>query len=124
MIKIVIQNKIKIAEQEELIHEEYDGEFKKISGKWCLIYQNSATERVLIKFDENELSMIRYADSPVKLHFHKDFLTNTYYEGLGFLNVTTKKLQVNLENASVNLNYHLSQNEQKIADYQMQISWR
>ncbi|MFC4652395.1 DUF1934 domain-containing protein [Lactococcus nasutitermitis] len=123
MIKINIHSHIKIERQEEAIHEEYKGELKEIAGKICLIYTNSQDEKVLIKFDEQELSMTRYTDNPISMHFHKEFPTKADYAGLGKLSILTKDLSVNSAQQIVELYYHLAQNELKIGEYRMQITW-
>lgn len=123
MIRIRIQNKIKLDEQEEIIREEYDGELKKLAGKICLIYKNEQNEKILLKFDEQELVMTRYGRQVTNMKFHKQFPTKVNYEGLGELSLLTKLLSVDHEKSSVQLHYHIAQNDLKIADYQMQIDW-
>lgn len=123
MIKITIQNKIKIDQQEELIYEEYEGEFKKLAGKNCLLYENDAKEKVLIKFNGSELYMIRYLQPPLNMRFKQNDLTDITYPGLGTLSALTEKLLVKEEAKTVDLHYQLLQNEQKIGHYQMAISW-
>lgn len=123
MIRIVVQNKIRLDQQEEIIREEYEGELKMLGGKICLMYKNEENEKIVVKFDEQELIMTRYGVTVTNMRFHTDFPTTARYEGLGDLAILTKKLFINHESSSVNLNYHIAQNDVKIADYQMQIDW-
>ena len=72
IMEIIIRNRIKIDQQEELVKEIYQGELKKGEHQTLLKYQNAANEKVLLKFDENEVIMTRFAKRPIKMHFHPE----------------------------------------------------
>ncbi|MCL2113450.1 DUF1934 domain-containing protein [Lactococcus protaetiae] len=122
-MKITIRSQIKIDKHEEIIKETYDGELKRIAGKTVLIYKNEAEEKVLLKFDEQELTMTRFTDKPVTMRFHEEFRSEMTYEGLGNLSVLTEKLSVNIQEKLVKINYQLAQNDLKIGDYRLHITW-
>ncbi|PCR99535.1 DUF1934 domain-containing protein [Lactococcus fujiensis] len=124
MFKIKIQNKIEIGKQVEVIEEDFGGEVKVINGKVLLRYQNANDEKVLIKFDDIELSMTRYANQPVIMRFNKLNETVTSYEGLGLLSIMTTEYKPRLNEKCIALSYQLLQNETKIAHYQLEINWK
>lgn len=123
MNRIIIQNKIKIGTQEELICEEYEGKTEQKASQFCLIYKNSENEKVLIKFDEQALTMIRYSDSPVKLYFRQKNATTVFYEGIGELLIHTQKFEVDWQAATLELHYQISQNHHEIGDYYLKVNW-
>ena len=52
-MEIIIRNRIKIDQQEEMVKEIYQGEFKKVNLQTLLKYENAANEKVLLKIDED-----------------------------------------------------------------------
>jgi uncharacterized beta-barrel protein YwiB (DUF1934 family) len=122
-MKITIRNKINIDNQIERIKEIFSGEIKQISGKTVLIYQNANDEKVMIKFTDEEMNMIRYADRAVSMRFNEKIETSTSYEGLGELIITTDSYKVNHELKNLKISYQLAQNDQKIGDYKLRIDW-
>ena len=124
IMEIIIRNRIKIDQQEELVKEIYQGELKKGEHQTLLKYQNAANEKVLLKFDENEVIMTRFAKRPIKMHFHPEIPSLTEYEGLGELSILTNALSIDHESRTIKINYQQSQCAQKIDDYIMRIDWR
>ena len=123
-MEIIIRNRIKIGQQEELVKEIYQGELKKGEHQTLLKYQNASKEKVLLKFDEKEVIMTRFAERPVKMHFHPEIPSSTEYEGLGELSILTNALSIDHENRTIKINYQLSQGAQKIPDYHLLIDWK
>ncbi|MEY8538670.1 DUF1934 domain-containing protein [Lactococcus muris] len=123
-MEIIIRNRIIIDGQEEFIRETFDGEVKKLGSKIALYYKNAEEEKVLIKFDEKELSMTRYAEKPVVMRFHKEMSTHTIYEGLGRLEIVTDGFHMDEGLNHVKLKYRLSQNDIPIGEYRMRIDWK
>lgn len=107
-----------------MVKEIYQGELKKGEHQTLLKYQNAANEKVLLKFDENEVIMTRFAKRPIKMHFHPEIPSLTEYEGLGELSILTNALSIDHESRTIKINYQLSQGAQKIADYHLRIDWR
>ena len=124
MIKISIHNFIKIDGQSEQVLETYQGELQQLAGKTCLLYQNELDQKVLLKFDSQELQMIRYMEKPMKMVFQKNAVTALNYPGLGPLSVVTENLQVDLQQQKISLTYALLQQKSKVGDYRMKISWQ
>ena len=123
-MEITIRNRIVIDGQEEFIRETFEGDVKKLGNKIALYYKNAEEEKVLIKFDDKELSMTRYADKPVVMRFHKELPTHTLYEGLGRLEILTDGFHMNEELKHVKLKYCLAQNDIPIGEYRMRIDWK
>ena len=122
-MEIIIRNRIKIDQQEEMVKEIYQGEFKKVNLQTLLKYENAANEKVLLKIDEDEVIMTRFAKRPIKMHFQPEGTTLTEYEGLGELSLSTNTLSIDQERKIIKINYQLSQGAQKIADYHLRIDW-
>ena len=122
-VQIIIRNRIKIDQQEEMVKEIYQGEFKKVNLQTLLKYENAANEKVLLKIDEDEVIMTRFAKRPIKMHFQPEGTTLTEYEGLGELSLFTNTLSIDQERKIIKINYQLSQGAQKIADYHLRIDW-
>jgi uncharacterized beta-barrel protein YwiB (DUF1934 family) len=124
IMEIIIRNRIKIDQQEELVKEIYQGELKKGENQTLLKYKNAAGEKVYLKFDEKEVIMTRFAKRPIKMHFHPEIPSSTEYEGLGELSLLTNTLSIDHERRIIKINYQLSQGAQKIADYHLRIDWQ
>lgn len=124
IMEIIIRNRIKIDQQEELVKEIYQGELKKGEYQTLLKYKNAANEKVLLKFDGKEVIMTRFAKRPIKMHFHPEIPSLTEYEGLGELSILTNALSIDHESRTIKINYQLSQGPQKIADYHLRIDWK
>ena len=122
-MEIIIRNRIKIDQQEEMVKEIYQGEFKKVNLQTLLKYENAANEKVLLKIDEDEVIMTRFAKRPFKMHFQPEGTTLTEYEGVGELSLFTNTLSIDQERKIIKINYQLSQGAQKIADYHLRIDW-
>lgn len=122
-MEIIIRNRIKIDQQEEMVKEIYQGEFKKVNLQTLLKYENAANEKVLLKIDEDEVIMTRFAKRPIKMHFQPEGTTLTEYEGLGELSLFTNTLSIDQERKIIKINYQLSQGAKKIADYHLRIDW-
>ena len=122
-MEIIIRNRIKIDQQEELVKEIYQGEFKKVNLQTLLKYENAANEKVLLKIEEDEVIMTRFAKRPIKMHFQPKGTTLTENEGLGELSLFTNTLSIDQERKIIKINYQLSQGAQKIADYHLRIDW-
>lgn len=122
-MEIIIRNRIKIDQQEELVKEIYQGEFKKVNLQTLLKYENAANEKVLLKIEEDEVIMTRFAKRAIKMHFQPKGTTLTEYEGLGELSLFTNTLSIDQERKIIKINYQLSQGAQKIADYHLRIDW-
>lgn len=103
IMEIIIRNRIKIDQQEELVKEIYQGELKKGEHQTLLKYQNAANEKVLLKFDEKEVIMTRFAKRPIKMHFHPEIPGLTEYEGLGELSILTNALSIDHEAGQLKL---------------------
>ncbi|WP_374284920.1 DUF1934 domain-containing protein [Lactococcus sp.] len=124
MVTITITNEIRIGAEKEVIHEVFSGQQHERAGKTVLIYKNQDDEKVMIKFDKNELSMTRYGAYPTTMKFKPSIAIPVNYEGLGALSVMTELLAIDDMNQALTLNYQIAQNEMKVGDYKMRVSWR
>ncbi|MCL2676597.1 MAG: DUF1934 domain-containing protein [Streptococcaceae bacterium] len=123
-MQITVRNRIVINGEEERIKEVFLAEYKVQSGKTHLAYVNADDEKVMIKFDENELSMTRYTKTPIIMKFHKAQTTFAQYEGLGKLEIETREFKINKTLQNIKLYYLLSQNGTIIGHYHLRIDWK
>lgn len=122
-MKITIRNRIKIDGQEDFVKESYEVELKKARGKTALIYKNAEQEKVLIKFDQQQMSMTRFSNQPVTMRFQKETRSDTFYENIGKLSVLTDEFLVDDERKKIKINYRIVQKKTEIGSYRLQIEW-
>lgn len=128
-MKIRMRNQIKLDEQMELIDQVYDVEWTQKGSNHYLICQSEEQEKVVLKFDEEKLTMTRFSEPKTILHFIKNgqhlvsiptplgaqhFVTDTYHYLL------------DLESQTLELHYDLKRadDDQLFASYQMKIEWQ
>ena len=124
-----MRNQIKLDEQMELIDQVYDVEWTQKGNNHYLIYQSEEQEKVVLKFNEDKLTMTRFSEPKTILYFIKNgqhvvsiptplgaqqFVTDTHHYHL------------DVENQALELHYDLKRAEdnQLFASYQMKIEWR
>jgi len=124
MKKLRILNEIRLGEQLEVIDETQTAELVLKAGQRYLIYQNEASEKTVIKFDREKLKMIRYLpEGTIQMEFSTGLPTWTRFPGLGQLQIKTDLYRPDLENNSIQIKYSLDKNENKIADYQLTLTY-
>ncbi|GAB2024684.1 hypothetical protein OfM1_07550 [Lactovum odontotermitis] len=120
-MKLLINNQIEINGQTENVSESYECELTVRSGKTYLTFVNPLGDKMLIKFNENELTRIQFGENPLTMRFVKNQLTSFSHELLGLIMIDTKAYEVS-ENR-LRLDYQLLQNEVPIGNYQLEISY-
>ncbi|GBG97073.1 hypothetical protein NtB2_01210 [Lactococcus termiticola] len=112
------------SKEEELIHNEFDGTFKKLSQGSALNYVNEEGEKVLLKFDESGLSMSRYtAEGALVMRFNRDLETQMKFPGLGPLELLTDQYHLDEARGLLSVHYRLAQKGQAFSSYQLNIHW-
>ncbi len=61
-MKLQLTNHIRFGDETEIIQEIHDCEWREKGGYQYLIYQNTDKEKVVIKYNETELTMSRFSN--------------------------------------------------------------
>ena len=124
-MKIRMRNTIQFDEQLEVIDQLYDVELREKGEFSYLLFYNEEQEKVVIKFQEEELVMTRFSNPKTIMRFLKDSDSLAYIPtpmGMREFIIQTSHYEVGGE--KIELAYQL-QNKEGVpfADYQLEITW-
>mgnify|MGYP000318675868 FL=1 len=124
-MKIRMRNTIKFDEQLEVIDQLYDVELREKGDFSYLLFYNEEQEKVVIKFQEEELVMTRFSNPKTIMRFLKDSDSLAYIPtpmGMQEFIIQTSHYEVGEE--KIELAYKL-QNKEGVpfADYRLEITW-
>ena len=124
-MKIRMKNTIKFDEQLEVIDQLYDVELREKGDFSYLLFYNEEQEKVVIKFQEEELVMTRFSNPKTIMRFLKDSDSLAYIPtpmGMQEFIIQTSHYEVGEE--KIELAYKL-QNKEGVpfADYRLEITW-
>ena len=124
-MKIRMRNTIQFDEQLEVIDQLYDVELREKGDFSYLLFYNEEQEKVVIKFQEEELVMTRFSNPKTIMRFLKDSDSLAYIPtpmGMQEFIIQTSHYEVGGE--KIELAYQL-QNKEGVpfADYQLEITW-
>ena len=124
-MKIRMRNTIKFDEQLEVIDQLYDVELREKGDFFYLLFYNEEQEKVVIKFQEEELVMTRFSNPKTIMRFLKDSDSLAYIPtpmGLQEFIIQTSHYEVGEE--KIELAYQL-QNKEGVpfANYRLEITW-
>ena len=124
-MKIRMRNTIKFDEQLEVIDQLYDVELREKGDFTYLLFYNEEQEKVVIKFQEEELVMTRFSNPKTIMRFLKDSDSLAYIPtpmGLQEFIIQTSHYEVGEE--KIELAYQL-QNKEGVpfANYRLEITW-
>ena len=124
-MKIRMRNTIKFDEQLEVIDQLYDVELREKGDFSYLLFYNEDQEKVVIKFQEEELVMTRFSNPKTIMRFLKDSDSLAYIPtpmGMQEFIIQTSHYEVGDE--KIELAYQL-QNKEGVpfADYRLEITW-
>lgn len=124
-MKIRIRNTIQFDEQLEVIDQLYDVELREKGDFSYLLFYNEEQEKVVIKFQEEELVMTRFSNPKTIMRFLKDSDSLAYIPtpmGMQEFIIQTSHYEVGEE--KIELAYQL-QNKEGVpfADYRLEITW-
>src|SRR5574337_622242 len=77
MTQITIHNLIKIDEQTEVIREVVSGDYHQKNGSNFLVYQNELSEKVVMKYDDEMLTITRFSSPSTIIKLHPKVATKT-----------------------------------------------
>ena len=124
-MKISMRNTIQFDEQLEVIDQLYDVELREKGDFSYLLFYNEEQEKVVIKFQEEELVMTRFSNPKTIMRFLKDSDSLAYIPtpmGMQEFIIQTSHYEVGGE--KIELAYQL-QNKKGVpfADYRLEITW-
>lgn len=124
-MKIRMRNTIKFDEQLEVIDQLYDVELREKGDFSYLSFYNEEQEKVVLKFNGEELVMSRFSNPKTIMRFLKDSDSLAYIPtpmGLQEFIIQTSHYEVGEE--KIELAYQL-QNKEGVpfADYRLEITW-
>lgn len=124
-MKIRMRNTIKFDEQLEVIDQLYDVELREKGDFSYLLFYNEDQEKVVLKFNGEELVMTRFSNPKTIMRFLKDTDSLAYIPtpmGLQEFIIQTSHYEVGEE--KIELAYQL-QNKEGVpfADYRLEITW-
>ena len=124
-MKIRMRNTIQFDEQLEVIDQLYDVELREKGDFSYLLFYNEEQEKVVIKFQEEELVMTRFSNPKTIMRFLKDSDSLAYIPtpiGMQEFIIQTNHYEVGEE--KIELAYQL-QNKEGVpfADYRLEITW-
>lgn len=124
-MKIRMRNTIKFDEQLEVIDQLYDVELREKGDFSYLLFYNEDQEKVVLKFNEEELVMTRFSNPKTIMRFLKDSDSLAYIPtpmGLQEFIIQTSHYEIGEE--KIELAYQL-QNKEGVpfANYRLEITW-
>ena len=124
-MKIRMRNSIKFDEQLEVIDQLYDVELREKGDFSYLLFYNEEQEKVVLKFNGEELVMTRFSNPKTIMRFLKDTDSLAYIPtpmGLQEFIIQTSHYEVGEE--KIELAYQL-QNKEGVpfANYRLEITW-
>ena len=124
-MKIRMRNTIKFDEQLEVIDQLYDVELRERGDFSYLLFYNEEQEKVVLKFNGEELVMSRFSNPKTIMRFLKDSDSLAYIPtpmGLQEFIIQTSHYEVGEE--KIELAYQL-QNKEGVpfANYRLEITW-
>ena len=124
-MKIRMRNSIKFDEQLEVIDQLYDVELREKGDFSYLLFYNEDQEKVVLKFNGEELVMTRFSNPKTIMRFLKDSDSLAYIPtpmGMQEFIIQTSHYEVGEE--KIELAYQL-QNKEGVpfANYRLEITW-
>ena len=124
-MKIRMRNTIKFDEQLEVIDQLYDVELREKGDFSYLLFYNEDQEKVVLKFNGEELVMSRFSNPNTIMRFLKDSDSLAYIPtpiGMQEFIIQTSHYEVGEE--KIELAYQLKNKEgAPFADYSLEITW-
>ena len=124
-MKIRMRNTIKFDEQLEVIDQLYDVELREKGDFSYLLFYNEEQEKVVLKFNGEELVMSRFSNPKTIMRFLKDSDSLAYIPTpIGMQEFIIQKSYYEVGEERIELAYQL-QNKEGVpfANYRLEITW-
>ena len=124
-MKIRMRNTIQFDEQLEVIDQLYDVELREKGDFSYLLFYNEEQEKVVIKFQEEELVMTRFSNPKTIMRFLKDSDSLAYIPTpMGMQEFIIQTSHYEVGEAKIELAYQLQNKEEvAFANYRLEITW-
>ena len=124
-MKIRMRNTIKFDDQLEVIDQLYDVELREKGDFSYLLFYNEDQEKVVLKFNGEELVMSRFSNPKTIMRFLKDSDSLAYIPTpMGMQEFVIQTSHYEVSEGKIELAYQL-QNKEGVpfADYRLEITW-
>ena len=124
-MKIRMRNTIKFDEQLEVIDQLYDVKLREKGDFSYLLFYNEDQEKVVLKFNGEELVMSRFSNPKTIMRFLKDSDSLAYIPTpMGMQEFVIQTSHYEVSEGKIELAYQL-QNKEGVpfADYRLEITW-
>ena len=124
-MKIRMRNTIQFDEQLEVIDQLYDVELREKGDFSYLLFYNEEQEKVVLKFNGEELVMSRFSNPKTIMRFLKDSDSLAYIPTpMGMQEFVIQTSHYEVSEGKIELAYQL-QNKEGVpfADYRLEITW-
>ena len=124
-MKIRMRNKIQFDDQLEVVDQLYDVELREKGGYSYLLFYNEDQEKVVLKFNGEELVMSRFSNPKTIMRFLKESDSLAYIPTpMGMQEFIVQTSHYEVGEAKIELAYQL-QNKEGVpfADYRLEITW-
>ena len=124
-MKIRMRNTIKFDEQLEVIDQVYDVELREKGDFSYLLFYNEDQEKVVLKFNGEELVMSRFSNPKTIMRFLKDSDSLAYIPTpMGMQEFVIQTSHYEVSEGKIELAYQL-QNKEGVpfANYRLEITW-
>ena len=124
-MKIRMRNTIKFDEQLEVIDQLYDVELREKGDFSYLLFYNEEQEKVVLKFNGEELVMSRFSNPKTIMRFLKDSDSLAYIPTpMGMQEFVIQTSHYEVSEGKIELAYQL-QNKEGVpfANYRLEITW-
>ena len=124
-MKIRMRNRIQFDEQLEVIDQLYDVEVHEKGDFSYLLFYNEKKEKVVIKFNGQELVMTRFSNPKTIMRFLRDSDSLAYIPTpMGMQEFIIQTNHYKLDGQKIELAYQLQNQEgHPFASYQLEITW-
>ncbi|ABF37484.1 TPA: DUF1934 domain-containing protein [Streptococcus pyogenes] len=127
-MKLQLTNHIRFGDETEIIQEIHDCEWREKGDYQYLIYQNTDKEKVVIKYNETELTMSRFSNPQSIMKFFagkKVLIALPTPMGVQQFLTDTSHYHLDCSCQKLDLHYHLlqAQTEMLFASYHLELSW-
>ena len=124
-MKIRMRNTIKFDEQLEVIDQLYDVELREKGDFSYLLFYNEDQEKVVLKFNGEELVMSRFSNPKTIMRFLKDSDSLAYIPTpIGMQEVIIQTSHYEVGEEKIELAYQLKNKEGvPFANYRLEITW-
>lgn len=124
MVKLTIDNLIQIDHETEVVHEQFKGDYHDKNGSHFLVYQNASNEKVVMKYDDEMVTITRFSTPSTIMKLHPQVTTKTAIATpLGPQHFEIKTQSYHQETTGFKTRYQFWQGQHKIAQYDLSVQF-